>query len=358
MNTLLIAFCASCVLTFLLIRYQHLHGHVSGDHDLSGPQKIHTQSVPRIGGLSIALGALLGSLYIAFKDQAFHPIALILLACLPVFGIGLTEDLRKTIGVQKRLLFTAGGALLAILLIPIAITSLDIAILNWLLGFTVISVLFTCFAITGLANAYNIIDGFHGLASMIAIITLGAILYVGFKQNDLLVVKLALCMLAATAGFFVWNYPRGLIFLGDGGAYLIGFWIAILSIMLVERNPAVSPWFALTINIYPIFETLFSIYRRVIHQNKSPGQPDGVHFHTLIYRRVIQSHRAGQSQSDRNAQTAPYLWVLVIMNAVPSILFFDSMLGLQVLAVLFIATYCYLYRSIVRFRIPAWLRSS
>jgi len=353
-NTLLIAFCTSFVLNFLLIRYQYLHGHVSGDHDLSGPQKIHTQSVPRIGGVSIALGALLGSLYIAFKDQAFNPIALILLACLPVFGIGLTEDLRKNIGVQKRLLFTALGALLAILLIPIAITSLDIAILNWLLGFTMISVLFTCFSITGLANAYNIIDGFHGLASMIAIITLGAVLYIGFKQNDLLIVKLALCMLAAIAGFFVWNYPRGLIFLGDGGAYLIGFWIAILSIMLVERNPAVSPWFALTINIYPIFETLFSIYRRLIHQNKSPGQPDGIHFHTLIYRRVIRSNTLGQSQSDRNAKTAPYLWILVVMNAIPSILFFDSTIVLQGLTIVFILTYCFLYRSIVRFQIPRW----
>ena len=94
MNTLLIAFCASCVLTFLLIRYQNLHGHISGDHDLSGPQKIHTQSVPRIGGAGIALGLLLGSIYIAIKDDAFNPIGFILLACIPVFGIGYWEDVR------------------------------------------------------------------------------------------------------------------------------------------------------------------------------------------------------------------------------------------------------------------------
>jgi UDP-N-acetylmuramyl pentapeptide phosphotransferase/UDP-N-acetylglucosamine-1-phosphate transferase len=355
-NTLLIAFCVSLVITFLLIRYQHLHEHISGDHDFLGPQKIHTQSVPRIGGVSIALGLLLGSVYIAFKDHAINPIGFILLACTPVFGIGLAEDLRKNIGVQKRLFFTTIGALLAIFLVPAAITSLDIALLNWLLSFAVISVLFSCFAITGLANAYNIIDGFHGLASMIAIITLGAILYIGFKQNDLLVFKLALCMLAAIAGFFVWNYPRGLIFLGDGGAYLIGFWIAILSIMLVERNSAVSPWFALTINIYPIFETLFTIYRRIIHQNKSPGQPDGIHFHSLIYRRLIRSNTLGQSQSNRNAKTAPYLWILVVTNAIPSIIFFDSTHALQGLTILFILTYWCLYRSIVRFQIPKWFR--
>jgi UDP-GlcNAc:undecaprenyl-phosphate GlcNAc-1-phosphate transferase len=356
MNTFLISFCVTCVLTFFLIRYQHLHGHLSGDHDLTGPQKIHVQSVPRIGGLSIACGLLAGSLYIAFKDNLWGAIVPILLACIPVFGVGLIEDIKKNIGVQKRLLVTTISALIAIIFIPAPITSLDIRLLDWLLGFTVISIFFSCFAITGLANAYNIIDGFHGLASMIGIITLGAILYIAFKQNDLLLLKLSLCMLAAIVGFFVWNYPRGLIFLGDGGAYLIGFWIAILSIMLVERNTNVSPWFALTINIYPIFETLFSIYRRLIHQKKSPGQPDAIHFHTLIYRRVIRSSNPCVSQNDLNAKTAPYLWILVMMNAIPAIILFDSTTALQTISFLFILSYCYLYRSIVLFKTPSWFR--
>ena len=356
MNTLLISFCVSFVITFLLIRYQHLHGHVSGDHDLVGPQKMHAQSVPRIGGLSIAFGLLAGSLYISFKDNVWNVVCPILLACILVFGVGLTEDIKKNIGVQKRLLVIAISAIIAIIFIPAPITTLDIRHLDWLLGFTVISIFFSCFAITGLANAYNIIDGFHGLASMIAIITLGAILYIAFKHNDLLLFKLSLCMLAAIAGFFVWNYPRGLVFLGDGGAYLIGFWIAILSIMLIERNSIVSPWFALTINIYPIFETLFSIYRRLIHQKKSPGQPDAIHFHTLIYRRLIRSPNPSVSKNDLNAKTAPYLWILVVINAIPAIIFFDSTGALQAISFLFILTYCYLYRSIVLFKVPNWFR--
>jgi len=356
MHTLLISFCVSFVITYLLIRYQHLHGHISGDHDLAGPQKIHTQSVPRIGGLSIAFGLLAGSLYITFKDNVWNVVGPILLACIPVFGIGLIEDIKKNIGVHKRLLVAAISAIIAIIFIPAPITSLDIHALDWLLNFIVISIFFSCFAITGLANAYNIIDGFHGLASMIGIITLGAILYIAFKQNDLLLFKLSLCMLAAIAGFFIWNYPRGLIFLGDGGAYLIGFWIAILSIMLVERNSIVSPWFALAINIYPIFETLFSIYRRLIHQNNSPSQPDAIHFHTLIYRRIVRSSNPGVSQNDLNAKTAPYLWILVVMNAIPSIIFFDSTDALQAISFLFILTYCYLYRSIVLFKVPNWFR--
>ncbi len=356
MNTFLISFCVSFIVTFLLIRYQHLHKHLSDDHMFTGPQKVHKRPAPRIGGPSIATGVIAGSLFIAFKDHLFSLTAAILVSCIPVFGIGLTEDLIKNIGVQKRLIFIVLGALIAIYAIPTSITSVDIHLLNQLLGITLISTLFTCFAMTGLTNAYNIIDGLHGLSSMIAMITLGAIIYIAFKQNDLVIFKLSLCMLAAIAGFFLWNYPRGLIFLGDGGAYLIGFWIALLSILLVERNVVVSPWFAITINIYPIFETLFSIYRRLIHHNKSPERPDAIHFHTLIYRRVIRNANPQLSAADRNARTAPYLWILVIMNAIPSILFFDSTLALQMIAVVFIVTYWYLYSSIVRFQTPTWFR--
>jgi UDP-N-acetylmuramyl pentapeptide phosphotransferase/UDP-N-acetylglucosamine-1-phosphate transferase len=166
-------------------------------------------------------------------------------------------------------------------------------------------------------------------------------------------------MLAAIAGFFVWNYPRGLIFLGDGGAYLIGFWIAILSIMLVERNPAVSPWFALTINIYPIFETLFSIYRRMIHQNKSPGQPDGIHFHMLIYRRVIrwaQVPSADHLHHQANAKTSPYLWLLSSMAVIPAIIWWEYTWALQLTTILFSVSYVYVYIAIVKFKKPKWLK--
>ena len=357
MLTFLIAFCSSLIATFLLIRYGHIHQHLSGDHDLNSPQKFHSKIVPRVGGIAIALGVCCSSLYVMLKDGNSELIIPLLIACVPVFGIGITEDLLKRVGVRKRLLFSACGALIAVIFIPATISTLNIPGLDKLLALTAISIVFTCFAITGLANGYNIIDGFHGLSSMVAIITLGAILYLAFKLNDLVLFKLTLCMLAAVMGFFIWNYPRGLIFLGDGGAYLIGFWIAILSILLVERHNSVSPWFALAINIYPIFETLFSIYRRLIHQQKNPGDADGIHFHTLIFRRIIKkSSENTLSKDGLNAKTAPYIWILVSMNAVPVILFFDSTIALQTLVVLFSFTYLYLYRSIVLFKTPKWFR--
>jgi hypothetical protein len=75
----------------------------------------------------------------------------------------------------------------------------------------------------------------------------------------------------------------------------------------VLRNPSVSPWFPLLLLIYPIFETIYSIYRRKIENNLSPGQPDNQHLHQLIHDKIIPHHAHGKRFS-RNSQVAKYLW--------------------------------------------------
>ena len=107
MISLLTAFFASFITTLLIIRFKHLHAQFSGDHDLSGPQKFHTESVPRIGGISIAIG-LLAAMLVNLQSSISEPLKVILLLCaIPTFAIGLAEDLTKKIGVKTRLLFTA-----------------------------------------------------------------------------------------------------------------------------------------------------------------------------------------------------------------------------------------------------------
>jgi UDP-N-acetylmuramyl pentapeptide phosphotransferase/UDP-N-acetylglucosamine-1-phosphate transferase len=226
--------------------------------------------------------------------------------------------------------------------------------INFLFAIPFLGILFTIVAITGLANAYNIIDGFNGLSSMVGTITLLAITYLGYLLGDTTIIFLSLVMAGAILGFFIWNYPQGLIFLGDGGAYLIGFWIASLSIWLCARHPEVSPWFALLINGYPIMETLFTIYRRRIHQRKSPGTPDGIHFHTLIYRRILQA-KYFDSVLSANARTAPYLWILAGLSITPAVLWWQSTPILIGACALFMISYVWLYTRIVQFKTPNWM---
>lgn len=358
MSGILLAFFASFIATLLIIRTQRLHGKYSADNNLSGPQKFHTLAVPRVGGLGIGLGILLSTTlrWLGKDGQSMEPL-FILCAIFP-FGIGLAEDITKSISIRARLLFISIGAFLASHYLGVEITALDVWGLDYLLGIPLITILFTVFAVTGLSNAYNIIDGFNGLASMVAIMTLLALGYVGFKLGDFPLAYLSITMSAAIIGFFIWNYPRGLIFLGDGGAYLIGFWIALISILIVARHNEISPWFALLVNGYPITETLFTIYRRKIHQGKNPGDPDGIHFHSLIFRRILNTRGDGGAIATQaaNSKTSPFLWVLCSSAIAPSILFYQSTIMLFSFFCIYVIFYTWLYWRIVKFQTPKWFR--
>jgi UDP-N-acetylmuramyl pentapeptide phosphotransferase/UDP-N-acetylglucosamine-1-phosphate transferase len=364
---LLIAFFSSLLLILLIIRYKYVHERFTGDDDLSGPQKFHHERVPRIGGLGIYISLWISSLFAYLKDPSLGVfLSLILIAALPVSIAGFMEDITKNISIKTRLIagFMSGAWLLYLFMITtiqIGVWGIDALLLNvW------VSAIFLCVACSGLANAYNIIDGFNGLASMVGVISTAAIAFVAFKVDDLALVYQAIIMIGAIMGFFIWNYPRGLIFLGDGGAYLIGFMIAALSILLVHRNPTVSPWFALLVNAYPIFETLFTIWRRSVHMNKNPVLPDGAHFHSLIYRQLLRWARAMDRQLNTNAQephhhylnnakTSPHLWLISSIGVIPAVIFWESTPLLITSAILFMAIYMNCYSNIVQRRRPWWL---
>jgi len=363
MLLLFISFFSSLLLILGIIRYKYLHEHVSGDHDLSGPQKFHNSNPPRIGGLGIYLALWIATVAALFKQADLAKlIAFVLLGAIPVFTAGLAEDLTKRVGVKIRLLAGLMSGVLMLYLFQITSVRLDVWGLDTLFTNIWIVCLFLAIACSGLSNAYNIIDGFNGLASMVAIISIVAIAFVAFKVNDIALVYLALIILGSIAGFFIWNYPKGMIFLGDGGAYLIGFLIATISILLVHRNPSVSPWFAILVNVYPIFETLFTIWRRTIYQGKNPGLPDGTHFHSLIYRRVIRWANPMSSKNDHhylgNAKTAPFLWVTSCLGVVPATLFWHSTPVLILGTLAFMILYVYIYKKIVRFDKPKWFTFS
>ena len=360
MILLLISFFISLITCGLLIRYQAWHLSLSGDHDFLSPQKFHRAAVPRIGGVGIATGCLFALLVDLLINPAITKLlALAGLTALPLFGIGIAEDFTKRISVRIRLIFAFLSALLFLYFFDVYSIRLDIPIIDTLMGYSVPAIFFLAFAITGLANAYNIIDGFNGLASMVAVIAATAILYIAFKVQDPLVMSLTFIIIGSVSGFFIWNYPKGFIFLGDGGAYLIGFLIALASVLLVVRNSEVSPWFALMVNAYPIFETIFTIWRRSMHQGRSPGLPDGVHFHSLVYRRIIRWVQHGnQSHPHRNnAKTSPYLWILSSVGVVPAIIWWNTTGMLMLMSMLFIAVYVYVYFRIVTFKTPAMMNA-
>ena len=116
----------------------------------------------------------------------------------------------------------------------------------------------------------------------------------------------------ALLGFFLVNWPLGRIFLGDAGAYLVGFWIATTLVLLVNRHPEVSVWFPAALLGYPMFETLFSIYRRRLFHHTRHNEPDNKHIHHLIHA-LIKARLAGLGCSNTmtNSLTAIPIWIAV-----------------------------------------------
>ncbi len=349
-NSLIFGFIFSAALCSLIIRYQHLHSHLTSDSSL-GPQKFHEKATPRVGGVPIFMSMLFIWLYLKISDNTTSFDPPLLLAATPLFVMGLMEDITKKIGVKLRLLAAFLSGIIAFYYFDAKITSLDITLIDIFLTNFWIAIFFTAFAIAGVSNAYNIIDGFNGLASMVGMITLLAISFIALKLGDTLVLRLCATMIVSILGFFVWNYPKGLIFLGDGGAYFIGFWVATMSVLIVARNPSVSPWFALLTNAYPIVETLFTVWRRSIHQGKNPGLPDAAHFHSLIYRKLTRWTTPHNSQVHQkissNAKTSPYLWVISSLGVIPALIFWNSTPLLMISSILYLLFYIWCYKQVV-----------
>ena len=360
MSLLLTAFAVSLLATMVIVRFAS-HNRALHDDDVSGPQKFHARPVPRVGGIGITAGVSAACVMLAWREPAIGLPALLLCLCAaPAFAAGLVEDLTKRVSPRRRLFFTAVSAALAVWALDAVITYTAIPGLDWVVSFAFGAALVTVFVVTGVANSVNIIDGFNGLASMCVLLMLVSLAYVGFAVDDKFVALLALAGVGAVLGFFLLNYPAGLIFLGDGGAYFLGFWVAELAILLLHRNPEVSPMFPLLLCIYPVFETLFSIYRRRVLRGRPAGMPDGVHLHSLIYRRFLRwaaGERTARELTRRNSMTAPYLWFLCMLAVIPAVLWWDSTAVLASCIVLFGVSYTWLYWRIVRFRAPRWLVS-
>ncbi|MEW6694008.1 MAG: glycosyltransferase [Pseudomonadota bacterium] len=358
MQTLLVAFLVAFAMTLLIVRLRHHHLALSGDSTV-GVQKFHAGAVPRIGGvgLVVALGAALA--WSGWRGLVAVEALWLLLAAVPAFAAGLAEDLTKRVGVLARLGATMASAALGAWLVDAQLPRVGVPVVDDWLVWAPASLALTLVAVAGVANAVNIIDGFNGLAAAVCMLMFIAFGYVAWSLGDVLLVQVCLAMIGALAGFFVWNYPRGLVFLGDGGAYLVGFVLAEVAVLLVVRHPGLSPWFCLLVCAYPIMETLFSIYRKRWVRGVSPGVPDGLHLHMLVYRRLVRwaaGPDASRDMTARNAATSPYLWALASVAIVPAVLFWRSEALLIASAVLFLAAYLVVYVRVVRFRAPRWMR--
>lgn len=333
------------------------------------PQRFHSGDVPRLGGVAMVVACSVGWFWMVIGERYFGTVNSIAMSPFETLGWlvpavvaavgGTAEDVWHQLRARWRLIFTLVAGIAGVALLGLRIASLGLPWLDSAWQMTPWpGMVFAVIAIAGLPHAFNLIDGYNGLAGTVAAICCLAIAYVALQLGDREIAGAVLVLAGATAGFLVWNYPRGLIFAGDGGAYLWGVVIAIACILLTQRHPQVSPWFPMLLLSYPVLETVFSIYRKVA-RGQSPSMADALHIHQLIYRRIVREvfhDDEARRMLMRNNRTSPYLWGFASFTVVPAALFWQHTWVLMAWTVAFIAVYVWAYVSIVRFKVPRWLR--
>lgn len=311
MTNYLIVFSVSLAVGLLLVSTKRWHGRFSFDHT-EGVQKFHTVPTPRIGGIAIFCAVATG--WFVSTGAQRELLSPLMIASVPAFVFGLLEDVTKRVGVFARLLATMTSGVAACLLSGLAINKFDIPVLDVLLQYWPLAVLITAIAVAGIANAINIIDGFNGLSSGTVIILLMSLSLIAKGQGDTLLAANCVLFAVAVLGFFLVNFPFGKIFLGDGGAYFIGFALAWLEILLVIRNPTVSPWVMALVTAYPLIEVLYSVWRRM-RSKKSAGDPDNLHLHSLVKTQLILPRLKRWPPYLMNAAVSPFLWIYAALPA-------------------------------------------
>lgn len=254
--------------------------------DLPGERKVHTNPVPRIGGLAFAIGACASIAWWGAKDATT---LFVLLGCVIIVGFGVWDD-RVDLSYRTKLIGQLLGALVVVLGGDIWFTTLpflpDAEAPAWA------GMLLTIVFLIGVSNAVNLTDGLDGLAGGMSFLTLSGIAYFAYLSSDVTVLLLTVPFLGALLGFLRYNTYPARIFMGDGGSQLLGFMMGVLVILLTDssRGPF-SPSLALFILGLPFLDTLGVTGQRLA-EGRSPFVGDRAHIHHKLLRVGLTHYEA------------------------------------------------------------------
>jgi len=353
---LLVALVVSFSICIFIVATQRWHGRFSLDSDTGGVQKVHNKSVPRTGGLALCAGVLAAACFDAFATttsavgtHANSAMFMLLIASIPAFFSGMVEDLTKSVTPRRRLLAILVSAFLAVWLLGASLPRVDVWGLDGMLVFIPFSIAITVFSVAGITNSINIIDGFHGVAGIAIVIMLTGMGIIAWRCGDILTVQLAATVIGATIGFLLLNYPTGRLFMGDGGAYFLGFLAAEIAVLTILRNPTINAWQILAIYSYPVIEVLFSIYRRTMIYGARAGAPDRLHLHSLYYRRCARHRIRGKKHPWMcNAWVACFIAAWIGTATTFSVFFGGTIPAAFALVLIQLVLYIAVYMRLVR----------
>ncbi len=288
---------------------------------LAAVQASHGCPTPRIGGLAIFAGLLI--------SLSFAPLAIsdlyqkLVVGTGLVFVVALLEDMGFNISARTRLITVLIASSLVLMLLGAWIHRADVAGLDALLGHWSVGFPITLLVTAGIANGFNLIDGVNGLASLTGVVASLALACIAEAASYGPMVSLTLMFAAVLIGFFVWNFPFGRIFLGDAGAYTIGFLLSWFAVLILVNAPAVSPWALLLTVFWPVADTALAIWRRA-GRRASTTMPDRLHVHQLVMR-ALEIHVLGRRRRHlANPLSTVVMAPCIIAPAVTGVMFWND----------------------------------
>ena len=287
-----------------------------GAMDIPNARKVHTKPIPRLGGLGIYGGFLLG--YMLFGQHSVQMNA-ILIGSFIILVTGIIDDIKPVPAKYKILGQIAGAAV-----IPLygGIVMQDISAFGLYLNFGVFAVPVTIIFIVAIINCINLIDGLDGLSSGIAGIYFLTVGIIGLLLNNSngLDITLTFIMLGSTLGYLLHNFPPAKIFMGDSGSMFLGYIIAVIALLGFKNITLTSVIIPMLLLAIPIMDTLFAILRRIVN-HKPIGEPDKNHFHHQLLKLNLSKRK-----------TVLLIYIIDILFAVASILYAigNRMLGTNI----------------------------
>lgn len=292
-----------------------------GALDIPNERKVHKVPMPRLGGIAIFGGFLLGHMIYGSHSIQMNAI---LIGSFVIIITGMLDDIKplkpkvKLLGqiIASLILIYYGGFLLQ-----------EVSAFGITINFSFLAPLVTLFFILGCINCINLIDGIDGLAAGISSIYFLTISIIAVMQGTFgLELILCLILLGSTLGFLVHNFNPASIFMGDSGSMFLGYMIATIALLGFKNVTLTSLIIPLLILAIPILDTLFAIIRRVL-RGESISSPDKFHIHhQLLSRNFTQK------------QTVLIIYLIDILFAAASIIYIlkDRTLGYIIYGILII----------------------
>ena len=303
-NSLLIVGVCMLIVAALIPFVKKIAFHINA-LDIPNERKVHTKIIPRLGGLGIFIGFLVGYMIFGHNSVKMNSI---LIGSFIIILTGIIDDI-KPINAFPKLFGQLCASLVIVFYGNILLDNLTV--FGQVINFGIFSYPITIIFIIACTNIINLIDGLDGLSGGISSIFYLSTIIICFFQERFMGLEflLALIMLGSTLGFLIHNFYPAKIFAGDSGALFMGFIISVISLLGFKTTFITSIFIPLMILSVPILDTLFAIIRRLINHKKI-FEADKEHFHHQLLKMNF-SHRT----------TVLIIYCITILFATASILY-------------------------------------